>query len=632
MGSDSSCVISEESNAADESPIIMSPSIGKYSSERFITRFPDIPHCSTLFELFEYTKSIAPNNDLYGKRVYSNGKWQDSYSFVNRVQFSEMRDSIGSFLVSSVKSNNNHIGILSYNRIEWVVAQHACFAFGFVPVPIYDTFGWDNIKFIVEHAQITHIFIISTKVKQMLTALKEIEFEVVLIVIDSEETRLVDIGIDNDSKNVKLLPYNEVLRFADRYPYRPPTPDTPASIMYTSGTTGSPKGCILTHGNFISAAASYIDILGPIQSTDSLLSYLPLAHILESILHVVAIKVLGRVGFYSGSVTRLVEEIRVFKPTVFVGVTRVYERIMEGIKAQIQNKSWFIQYLFSAAFSSKSFLTNNFRIQKCFGLDLVFSSIKEALGGNVRLMIAGGSALHPDIQHWLRIACNVSFVQGYGLTESCAAALVQRPSDIKNDNVGVIAASCEAKLRDVPEYGYYARDNIGELLLRGPGIFKGYIYQEQETQNSFVSGWFITGDIFQLTPSGQMKVISRRKDLVKLAQGEYIAIQKLSDIYTKSKYVSQIYIHAGMHSRFLAAIVVLKEGIDNVNESTVIQSLDELAQQRGLNGFEKIKAVHLTRDQFSPENGLLTPSLKLCRYKVQQKYQTIIAELEKRVA
>ena len=168
MGSDTSCVISDEKQRDDETPIIKSPGSDPYTIEKYMNRFPDTPQIGTIFDLFEYTKSISPDTPLYGSRIYENGEWKNEWRSYNRVEFAEMRDSIGAYLIKSGAQPGDHIGILSYNRVEWVVTQHACFAYGFVPVPIYDTFGWDNIRYIVDHANLKFVFVVSSKLNDFL--------------------------------------------------------------------------------------------------------------------------------------------------------------------------------------------------------------------------------------------------------------------------------------------------------------------------------------------------------------------------------------------------------------------------------------------------------------------------------
>ena len=233
----------------------------------------------------------------------------------------------------------------------------------------------------------------------------------------------------------------------------------------------------------------------------------------------------------------MVEEVGIIKPTVIIGVPRVFERIHKGVDDQIQKRSVLERRVFSMAYRTKSFLLGRFRIKNVFLLDKVFSGVRDKFGGRMRLMCSGGSLLNEDVQQWMRVVLGVSFVQGYGLTETIASTVVQLSTDISNGNCGVVSRSCQGKLRDLPDHGYFASQNKGELLVRGSTVFKGYYKNPEETEAAFENGWFKTGDIFEINATGQMKVIGRSKSTVKLSQGEYVPLDRLTDIYSTTEHV-----------------------------------------------------------------------------------------------
>lgn len=625
MGSDYSTVIDDNPAKEGETRVMRSPLIGKYSTNKLLSRYPDAPQVGTVFDLMEYTKSIAPDLPLYGYRVFENGKWGDHFKFINRVEFCQYRDAIGSWMTQTVPKIWSNVGILSYNKLEWVLAQHACYAYGYIPVPIYDTFGIDNMLYIIEFAHLTHIFIISTKVDYLLENLKPNSCVTDLIVIDAEEN---PIDIEKYKKHkINFHKFDDLLKFADRFPYRPPQPDTPAFIMFTSGTTANTKGCIVTHSNLIATSNSIIIYCLDFKPTDSMLSYLPLAHIFESCMHVVGIKVLGSIGFYSGDLKRLTEEFKMLKPTIAIGVPRVFERIHDGIIAQLSKKPAIVRALFNAAFTVKSELLRTMRIKKIPGLDLIFNPLRAAMGGRIRLFVGGGSYIAPELQNFLRIAFNCDFLIGYGLTETTGPITGQSATDCMNGNCGTPFVCGEVKLIDVEEMGYYAKHNEGELLVRGPGVIKEYFHNVEEQKNNFENDWFKTGDIFKLNETGQLQMIGRRKEILKLSQGEYISIQKLSNVYMQVPGILQLYIHAGMTSRFPSAVVVLQPGFA-ADEKYIQQQFEQIGKQYKLNGFEMIKGVIIAHEEFSPQNGLLTPSMKQCRRKIAEKYEEQLRAVE----
>lgn len=658
MGSDLSNVISDTPGAPGESPIIMSPSIKQlqFNTEHLVSRFSDTPNISTIYELFEHTKAIAPDNPYYGMRDYDKekGEWLNSFHFVSRKDVGEYSDALGSCLISRRLEFGSHVGILSYNRTEWIIIQETCYAFGYIPVPIYDTFGWDNINYIINHADLKYIFIVSSKLTDFIKNVNpNATCATNLVVFDNveqpyqvgqyghiegeqnaKEAVALNSNLDsNGQKKFIIEKFEDLLKFSDRFPHRPPKADTPASIMYTSGTTGKPKGCILTHSNFIATAASFYTYCYQFSHDDRYVSYLPMAHVYEAVMHVVALKVIGTVVFYSGSIPRLLDEVKMFHPTVFTGVTRVYERIMNGIQDKIKQQSFFKRCVFHTAFGIKDFCLRYLRIKRIPLLDHVFDSVQEALGGNMKLLVCGGASLSESQQQWIRIACRLQFIQGYGLTETTASTCAQVYSDCMSGNVGVLLPCTEGKLRDLPDQGYYSKDLKGELLLRGPSIFAGY-YKDDEATNKVLdkNGWFSTGDIFELNKTHQLMIVSRCKELVKLSQGEYIAIPRITEIYERAENVDQVYIHAGMNARYLTAIVVIeKNAPSTINEDIILQRFNDLATKEKLNGFERIKAVKLTREPFTTQNGMSTPSLKLCRFKIQQVYQKELDEMDNKL-
>ena len=187
MGSDASCILSNEISSPDETPLLYSPLKNKYCQSHLMDRFPDLPDCGTIEDLFQYTKNIAGNDDFYGYRNFESGQWQNSFSFVSRNKFSVMRNSVGCFIRSLNEQPNSHIGILSFSRLEWVIIQYACYGYGFVPVPIYDTFSWPRINYIIKHAELRVSFVISTKVNQLLENLDSDSPLTHIIVIDVED-------------------------------------------------------------------------------------------------------------------------------------------------------------------------------------------------------------------------------------------------------------------------------------------------------------------------------------------------------------------------------------------------------------------------------------------------------------
>lgn len=480
------------------------------------------------------------------------------------------------------------------------------------------------MNYIINHAELTHIFVISTKVNNLLNNISEDSVLQTVTVIDAEESPFDFSHLPSDK--IKFEKFSDYATFTDRYPHRPPGPDSDAAIMYTSGTTGKPKGCQITHAMVIAAAAALVTFSYPFGPDDSLLSYLPLAHVLEFTLHVVAIKVLGHVAFYSGSTARIVEEIALFRPTCIDGVPRVYERIAEGIKAKVAQKPLLARAVFRAAFKATEWAGRLFHVQRLPLVQRVFGSVNAALGGRCRIMVGGGSQMPADVHNFLRIATNCGFVVGYGMTETTACVALMTHTDLGVGTCGVVGENSEARLKDVPDLGYRGEDFVGELLVRGTSVFRGYYRDEAATEAAFDRGWLRTGDIFRLTPTGQLAMVGRTRDVRKLAQGEFVSVGELQALYAGAPGVAQVYLHAGLTARFLVALVVAAPGAELTDEAAVEEFAD-IARKNGLRGFEFVKAARVVPEPFTCENGQMTPSMKLSGFNIERRYERELREL-----
>ncbi|EAY13100.1 AMP-binding enzyme family protein [Trichomonas vaginalis G3] len=629
MGSDYSVSYADIENKENETQVIYNAVAKKYGEERYVSNYPDAPEIGTLYDVIEYTAKKFPDIPFLGNRIYANGKWQNEFKFMNRLEFRKQRDALGSSLRTNFPSLGQNVGILSHNRVEWVLAQHACYAYRYVPVPIYDTFGIDNMLFIINFAHLTHVFIFSTKVQMLLDAIDENCCLTDLIIIESEDTPFNYDQYRNH--RIRFHKFNDLLSCPHILPNTPPKPQDPAFIMFTSGTSGNSKGVVISHSNMIATSSATIIYVSHFTTKDRYLSYLPLAHVFESILHVIAQKSGTPIAIYSGDIKRLTEEFKIIRPTVVSGVPRVFERIHEGVQAQLKKKSAMLQSVFSAAISIKSALLRNLRIKKVPIFDMIFNPVRQAMGGCCRLIVCAGSYMPPELSHFMRLAFNCDFVIGYGLSETSGPILGQADSDCHDGTCGIPYPCGEVKLVDVEEMGFFASKKEGELLVRGAGVISGYYKNPEEQKINFEDGWLKTGDIFRVTESGQLQMVGRRKEIIKLSQGEYVSIQKLMNIYTQVKGVAQLYIHAGMSSRFLTAVAVLENGFA-ADENFLLKKFAEIGKENKLNGFEMIRGVFISPEEFSPANGLLTPSMKQCRRRIAEKYAQQLQALEAKSA
>ena len=456
----------------------------------------------------------------------------------------------------------------------------------------------------------------------------------------------------------------------------PPNPEDIHTICYTSGTTGVPKGALLSHkATCCDAYACLIHI--PIYGTfeDCYLSYLPMAHVLERLIQILVLAGGGHVGFYQGSTKTLVDDMKALHPTVFTSVPRVYEeslvvfwfcrlvRMYDTVMKKVESQNALNQYLFHTALQAKTeYLKQGYTTHRLWDT-LVFDGIKNAMGlDKCRLILSGSAPLPGEVLTFLRCLTGTMVMEGYGATEVAGCSILQEPEDKTSGNIGGPTPACEVKLVDVPDMGYLTVDRHhndipciarGELLIRGPILFSGYYKQPEETKAAIDSeGWYHTGDIAVLLPNYAVKIVDRKKNFFKLSQGEYVAAEKLEMIYSKSKFVSQVFVYGDSTRNFLIAIVVpdkhavldwYKQKFNKDGKFKEICDMPELKQdiqadfnaiqkKNKLRGIEKIRDLIIDSEQWTVENDLLTPTFKLKRKAVQNKYSALIDSTYKKNA
>ena len=437
-------------------------------------------------------------------------------------------------------------------------------------------------------------------------------------------------------------------------PHVPPSPEDLATICYTSGTTGNPKGAMLTHANFAAALAG-VDSSGVELRPDDLhLSYLPLAHVFERIVGAALIHRGASMGFFSGDVALLMDDLATLRPTIFPSVPRLFNRIHDKIKARVHASGGVVQALFEYAYASKAFYLETAaggHTQHSVWDAVVFARMRELLGGRVRLMITGSAPIAPAVKEFLQVVFCCPVLEGYGLTETVGVATVT-PEDCRHPgHVGRVSGCTEAKLCDVAEMGYTSKDTPaprGELCLRGPNVFKGYYRDDAKTAEAIdAEGWFHTGDVARINEDGTVSIIDRKKNIFKLAQGEYVAPEKIEGVYLRAALVAQVFLHGESVKSSVVAVVVpdpetlepwaaangvpgstLADWATNPRVREAIEAqMGEAADVAKLKGFERARAVHIAAEPFDVSNGLLTPTFKLKRHQLKERYAADIAAL-----
>ena len=534
----------------------------------------------------------------------------------------------------------DRIALLSENRPEWSIADMAILSLGAINVPIYTTQAVDQIEFILADSGARAMFISNRRLfRHARPALNDRHLEK-LIFFDE------DVAEDLDQA-IALSELEQ--RGKDQAQQRPEAfdahlhavhPDDLATIIYTSGTTGEPKGVMLTHNNFISNVLAITKGL-PIGNTDTALSVLPLSHIFERAgFYVFCYN--GVSVYYAASFDQVGENLREVRPTVMTAVPRLFEKVYhriikkgmseKGVKKRIFTRSLRVGQRFGELTDAQRRIPARLRLQQRLASKLVFSKWREGVGGRLRYFVSGGAPLAPALSYSY-ISAGIPILQGYGATETCIVC-ANRPDNNQVGSVGVPFEGIELRI---------AED--GEILIKGPNVMRGYYGQPEATEAVLKDGWFATGDVGHLDKEGRLYITDRKKDLFKLSNGKYVAPQLIESLLKESEFVSQVVV-VGTGRKQPAALIV--PDWENLNQALAatgedlptdraelskhptavkIVQRDVAALTSSLADYERIRRVALLPNEFSIDSGELTPTLKVKRRVIDERYNDLIEDI-----
>ena len=629
------------------------------------------PGINTIWKAFEATVKTNPKCNFLGSRKKINNKDFSDYYWRTYSEVFTLTKYFGSGVMNlglcpeiETKENGKFrfLGIYSKNREEWVISDLACHLNSITVVTIYDSLGDHTIEFIIDETQMTTMALETKNLSKLITLKKNNKAGSLknVILYDLEDEKAVKEAVDC---GLIVYLYPDIIKIGTEkeWIFYPCKPETIATFCYTSGTTGTPKGAMISHRGLLAdiSALNYTD--ANLFETDVHLSYLPLAHVMERLILTVSILKAIAVGFSTGLPQNIISDAEKLKPTIFVGVPKVFHRVYDGIKEKIINSGFIKKTLINRAISVKlaNYLYNG-SLHHALWDRLVCNRFKDALGGRVRLMLTGSAPISTESLNFIKVLFSCPILEGYGQTECCAAATLTAIADNIGGSVGGPISGAEIKLIDVKELSYLTTDKDadgnpmprGEVLIKGPILFSGYFNNKDKTNEALdKEGWLHTGDVGMILPNNSIRIIDRVKNIFKLSIGEYIAPEKLENVYCKGQYVSQIYVHGESLESYLIAIVVpkkeyihnyltsinvesklesLSENYNNLNLiKEIISNLDSLGRTNGFKGFEMIKKIHLTDEPFSIDNDLLTPTMKLKRHEAKKKYLEVINKLYK---
>ncbi len=573
-------------------------------------------------------------------RYKANGNWK-SISGENAVR--KIKHLALGFADLGIGSGDK-VAIISENRPEWSLSDLAVLSAGGVTVPIYTTQAVEQIRYILEDSGSKMLLVSGRKLwDHVSSAVQSIE-QIERVVFfdegsapphDSRAVALAD--IEERGQRVEEIDDKQFDRLLERI-----STDDLATVIYTSGTTGEPKGVMLSHRNFTSNVASISRGL-PIRPTDRSLAVLPLSHIFErTVFYVLSSN--GVSVHYCSSFDQLAGHLQEVKPTIMTAVPRLFEQVYHkivkkgraagGVKTKLFNWSLQVGQDYWDAVDNHRFISPGLRARHALASRLVFSKWRNGVGGSLRFFVSGGAPLSRTLSYAF-LAAGIPILQGYGMTEACIVC-ANRPEDNKVGSIGKPFYGVEMKVAD----------KDGEILIRGESVMSGYFNKPGETSKALdEEGWYHTGDVGYVDDDGHFYITDRIKDLFKLSNGKYVAPQQVESLLKQSPLVAQAIV-VGSGRKQVGALIVpeweslkqtlKEEGIEATgtreelcDDRYVIKRVqnDAVEFTRELSDFERVKRVYLLPREFSIDKGEMTPTLKIKRGVIDEKYADAIDQI-----
>ena len=611
-----------------------------------------------------------------GKEIPVEKTWlyyeMSSYKYISFNQLRDIMHDLGRGLVKmGLKPNtDDRLHIYASTSQKWMQMYLGTQSQSIPIVTAYDTLGESGLIHSIKQTNSTAIFTDNALLKTLLNPLKEcnnIKYVIHSNNVDPNDKRqngkLFKEANDAIEKikeirpDIKFYSFDEIYKMGkdskDTIEIQPPKPEDLSCIMYTSGSTGDPKGVVLKQYNVVAGVGgAHLTVRKAVGRTDRIICFLPLAHIFELAFELLSFVWGSCIGYATvktltnASMRNCQGDLIEFKPTVMVGVAAVWETVRKGILQQVSSLPYITQKIFWAAYRAKLTM-KNYHIPGGDTIgNLVFKKVKAATGGQLRYLLNGGSPISYDAQEFItNLLCPM--LLGYGLTETVANTCILDPAHFTLGVAGDLTGGVTVKLVDVEELGYLAKNNQGEVWIKGDCVLEEYYKNPEETAAAITEDhWFKTGDIGEWTPKGYLRLIDRKKNLVKTLNGEYIALEKLESIYRSNQYVSNICVYADQtkvkpvaiiypNMKPLAKLAKKMNIMDSKSDDLTVE--DHLTDKRlvkavhadllksgtsqGLVGIEMLQGIVFVSEEWTPQNGFVTSAQKLKRKKILDSVQ-----------
>jgi len=569
---------------------------------------------NNLIELFSHQAQKQNKESIFLQWLNPNNKksytWEETQK--NILKLSKI-------IRENIKEGDRCL-LVSENRPEWFVSDMAIMLSGGIAVPAYTTYTEDDYKYLIEDCEPSLIIVSNNELlKKLNNTINQKRFIKKVITLDEVNNVIHDLDIINKDKylDFNLILKNDLLD-EDKIQNEKLKRTSPACIIYTSGTGGNPKGVILSHGGILNNLVGACEIMKPLFSSRPVfLTWLPLSHSYEHCVQFAQIAVGAKV-FYAEKIEKLLENISEAKPTIMTAVPRFYQNLYNKININLKKQTGFKAKLIEETLrlGKKKLLNQKMNFsEKLLNLiveTLVRKKIKKQFGGNLKAFVSGGGALDQEIGEFLN-SVGLPTLQGYGLTETSPVVSCNPIHKIKVETVGPPFKGNQVKI---------AED--GEILVKGENVMLGYWNKKEETDKVIVNGWLQTGDIGEIDPEdGYLKITDRKKDIIVSAGGDNISPAKIENMIINEPEIDQCMVY-GDKKNYLVALIVPNK--DFLYEKEKINNLIEKINKK-LTLLEKIKKIQLIDENFSIENGLMTPTMKVKRKKVTEKYKNQLEEL-----
>ncbi|MCL2776963.1 MAG: long-chain fatty acid--CoA ligase [Polyangiaceae bacterium] len=576
----------------------------------------------TLVDIYQNATIAFSDLPLFGTK--RDGEW----SWMTYREFGRKTDGLRAGLAALGLSRGDHVGIIANNRYEWAAAAYACFGLGIAFIPMYEAQLPTDWEFIVRDSEIKALFVATNAIYNKTRNLLEVVPSLKHIISFDAATMT----------SHKTLSFHELAETAPTVPMIPITSTDVACIIYTSGTTGNPRGVILSHGN-IASNVSAIHECFPMATNDRSLSFLPWAHSFGQTVELHALFSMGSSLAIAEGVDKILQNLVETKPTLLFSVPRIFNKLYAAVQAQVSEKPGFVQDMVKSALGTRKKQRNHEKVSPWERLVLaltdkvVFSKVRARFGGQLKYAFSGGAAIATEVAEFID-GLGITVYEGYGLTETSPIVTANWPHNRKIGSVGKALPGVTVTISDE-----------GEVVTVGPNVMVGYYKRKEDTDAVLTKeGAFRTGDLGRLDDEGYLYITGRLKEQYKLENGKYVVPTLLEEQLKLSPYVANVMVY-GDNKPFNVAIVIANMekvkswaaqhgvpdgGAKDILGSTRVYKLfqDELTHYgEKFKGFESVKDFALVADDFTVENGMLTPSLKVKRREVYRVYRPMIEEL-----